>query len=79
MIPWKIKWTTRQIFSWKVCRSNWKTLKNPLVYYKALAIMLLKGEPDKPIRFNLRGGVRFSIQDFIGCYLYWEIFLYNCY
>jgi len=79
MIPWKIKWTTRQILSWKVCRSNWKTLKNPFVYYKALGIMLLKGESDKPIRFNLRNGGCFSIDDFIGCYLYWEIFLYNCY
>jgi len=79
MIPWKVKWTFSQIFSQKIWKKNRETLKHPLVYYKALILTNLPGRKPKPIRFELKSGGCFFIEDLIGCYLYWEIFLYNCY
>ncbi|MFH1297972.1 MAG: FkbM family methyltransferase [Bacteroidota bacterium] len=79
MIPWKIKWAVSHVFSWKVFTGNLKTLKHPFVYYKTLFLSLLPGFPKKAVRFELRDNSCFTIHDFIGCYLYWEIFLYDCY
>lgn len=79
MGSWKLKWVKEQLLSSKVFCENRRMLKNPWIYYVAMLRTALPGYTGKPFRFNLRTGGCFTIADFISCYIYWELFIYNCY
>lgn len=79
MSSWKLNWLRLNILSRETFKKNLKTLKNPWVFYIALLVTLIPGFLKKGIRFHLKHGGSFLIKDFIGCYIYWEIFLYNSY
>jgi FkbM family methyltransferase len=55
------------------------TLVHPWKLYLALLLTLVFRKPRKPVLLELKNGGCFLVNDFMQCFFYWEIFLFNTY